>query len=164
MTSVNAFTAAEFTLRATRRMSAACGSVAAAMTALAPPAPDHVTSPGAIVAWHWDAGRLVLPATPDGTAFWPPSLACPGTGEMPLWTVASGLGTVYATTALHVRDSEPRNVAIVQLDEGPMLMTRIEGIPGDAVPIGLRVAARFSAPDETGARLPVFASADDTKP
>ncbi len=37
------------------------------------------------------------------------------------------------------------------------MMSRVEGPPGDAVPIGLRVVARFTDPDpETGERLPVF--------
>ncbi len=37
------------------------------------------------------------------------------------------------------------------------MMSRVEGLPGDAVPIGLRVRVRFTDPDpETGDRLPVF--------
>ncbi len=36
-------------------------------------------------------------------------------------------------------------------------MSRVEGVTGDAVPIGLRVRVRFTDADpETGARLPVF--------
>ena len=130
------------------------------MSEPAPPAPAELTSPGAIVAWHWNAGRLVLPATPDGTPFWPPSLTCPGTADPPQWVLACGRGEVYATTTLHTRDSEPRNIAIIQLDEGPCLMSSVEGVPGDTVAIGLHVVARFSDPAEDGTRVPLFDPAE----
>ncbi len=71
------------------------------------------TSPAAIVAAAWRDGRLAFPAAPDGTPVWPPRIAdVPGTGEPVVWRESAGRGTVYATTALHARDAEPRNVAL----------------------------------------------------
>ena len=121
-----------------------------------PDAIDEPRSPAAIYAAHCREGRLAYPAAPDGTPVWPPSLVVPGTGEPVQWLLSEGRGTVYSTTALRARDSEPRNVAIVELDECYRMMARVDGLPADAVEIGARVRVRFGAPDETGARLPFF--------
>lgn len=118
---------------------------------------SDLVSPAAIVQAAWRAGRLVYPRTADGVPVWPPRIAAPGTGGPLTWHDSAGLGTVYATTALHARDAPPRNVALIELDEGFRMMSRVEGVPGDAVPIGLRVRVRFTDADpETGDRLPVF--------
>jgi len=123
---------------------------------------SDLLSPAAIVAAAWHEGRLAYPVGPDGTAIWPPRIAAPGTGEPLTWRDSAGLGTVYATTALHARDAPARNVALIDLDEGFRIMSRVEGLPGDAVPIGLRVRVRFTDADpETGERLPVFEPAQD---
>lgn len=118
-------------------------------------------SPAAIVAAAWREGRLAYPVAPDGRPVWPPRLAEPGTGAPLQWRDSAGFGTVYATTALHARDAEPRNVALIDLDEGFRVMSRVEGLPGDTVPIGLRVRVRFTEPGpETGERIPVFEPLD----
>lgn len=114
-------------------------------------------SPAAIVAAAWREGRLAYPCTAEGTPLWPPRTAAPGTGGPLSWRDSDGLGAVYATTALHARDQPPRNVALIELDEGFRMMSRVEELPGDAVPIGLRVRVRFTDADpETGERLPLF--------
>jgi uncharacterized OB-fold protein len=70
-----------------------------------------------------------------------PRVAEPGNGQSDLeWVEASGLGTVYSITVNRTRTGD-YNVALVELDEGPRLMTRIEGI--ETVPIGTRVKARI---------------------
>lgn len=118
-------------------------------------------SPAAIVQAAWREGRLAFPCTAEGTPVWPPRIAAPGTGAPLTWRDSAGLGTVYATTALHARDTPARNLALIDLDEGFRMMSRVEGPPGDAVPIGLRVEVRFTAADpETGDRLPVFVPRD----
>lgn len=119
-------------------------------------------SPAAFVEAAWREGRLVFQCAPGGEAVWPPRIAAPGTGEPLGWAESAGLGTVYATTALHARDEPPRNVALIELDEGHRMMSRVEGLPGDEVPVGLRVRVRFTEPDpDTGARLPVFEPAGE---
>lgn len=120
------------------------------------------TSPVAISDAAWRDGRLAYPCTADGTPVWPPRIAEPGSGAPLTWRDSAGLGTVYATTALHARDAPPRNVALIELDEGFRVMSRVEELPGDAVPIGLRVRVLFTEADpETGERLPVFVPADE---
>lgn len=81
-----------------------------------------------------------------GRYFFYPRVMEPGTGSTDLeWTPAGGGGTVYSTTV--VRPSPPAesyNVVLVDLDEGPRLMSRVEGVPPDAVKIGMRVHARIA--------------------
>src|SRR3954468_15586886 len=45
-----------------------------------------------------------------------PRVLCPFCGSASLlWETSSGRGTVYATTAVHRREAEPYNVALVDL-------------------------------------------------
>jgi uncharacterized OB-fold protein len=71
-----------------------------------------------------------------------PRIAAPGTGTDDLeWIEASGLGTIYSITVNRTRQGS-YNIALVQLDEGPRLMSRIEGM--ETAPIGTRVKARIA--------------------
>lgn len=81
-----------------------------------------------------------------------PRVAVPGTGEQDLdWVEASGRATVYAITVNRARDAT-YNLALVDLSEGPRMMTRIEGV--ETVPIGTAVKARIITED--GFPLVVF--------
>ena len=74
-----------------------------------------------------------------------PRVAVPGSGETDLeWVPASGDGTIYAITINRTREGG-YNIALVDLEEGPRLMTRIEGV--DTVAIGTRVKARITPID-----------------
>lgn len=75
-----------------------------------------------------------------------PRVAEPRTGATDLeWVPASGEGTVYATTVIRQRDpAQHYNVALIDLAEGPRMMSRVEGIAPDAVRIGMRVKARIA--------------------
>ncbi|QRG06769.1 OB-fold domain-containing protein [Xanthobacter dioxanivorans] len=65
-------------------------------------------------------------------------------GETDLeWVEASGNGTVYAITVNRKREGS-YNIALVDLDEGPRMVTTIVGV--ETLPIGTRVKARV----ETG--------------
>ncbi len=80
-----------------------------------------------------------------------PRLAMPGSGETDLeWVPAKGTGTVYATTVNRTREGNT-NLAIIELDEGPRMMSRVEGVPAETVKIGQRVKARIAVQD--GAEL-----------
>lgn len=69
-------------------------------------------------------------------------VAAPGSGATDLeWVEASGLGRIYSITVNRARTGS-YNVALVELDEGPRLMTRIEGV--ETAPIGTRVRARIA--------------------
>ncbi len=81
-----------------------------------------------------------------------PRVAIPGTGETDLeWVEPAGTGTVYAITVKRERAGNA-NIAIVELDEGVRMMTRIEGV--ETLPIGARVRARIT--DIDGAPAVVF--------
>ncbi len=73
----------------------------------------------------------------------------PGSGLDDLeWVEASGLATVYSTTV--VRANPPTvsyNVALIDLAEGPRLMSRVEGLAPEAVRIGMAVRARITLED-----------------
>jgi uncharacterized OB-fold protein len=76
------------------------------------------------------------------------------------WVDASGLGTVFSFTVIRqnysrpFRDWIPYVVALVDLDEGPRLMTNIVGCDPYDVEIGMRVVARFEeVSDEAGIAL-----------
>lgn len=89
-------------------------------------------------------GRFMLQRSRStgGHVFYP-RIAEPGTGADDLeWVEASGAGTVHAVTV--VRKKEPAdsyNVVLVELAEGPRLMSRVDGLPVDDVKIGMAVRA-----------------------
>jgi len=107
---------------------------------------------------HLDEGRFMIQRSRNsGRAFYYPRLAEPGTGDADLeWFPASGRGTVYSTTVVRTKPpAEPYNVALVDLEEGPRVTTRVVGLPPSDVHIGLRVQAKIDQVD--GKALLVFA-------
>ncbi len=94
-------------------------------------------------------GRFLLQrGSRSGRAFFPPRLFEPGSGEPAEWFEPSGRGTVHAVTVVTPRPpEEPRAVVIVELEEGPRLMSRVDGVAPEAVSIGLAVRAHV---DRTG--------------
>ena len=98
-------------------------------------------APAAAYRRHLDNGKLGYQRCGDcaATIFYP-RVVCPACGGGALeWRESAGRGTVYATTAVHSRNSDPRNVVLVDLDEGFRMMSRVEGIPAEEVEIGARV-------------------------
>ena len=72
-----------------------------------------------------------------------PRVAVPGSGETDLeWVPASGEATLYAITVNRTREGA-YNIALVDLAEGPRLMSCIEGV--ETAPIGAQVRARIAA-------------------
>jgi uncharacterized OB-fold protein len=74
-----------------------------------------------------------------------PRVAEPLTGSTDLeWVDASGRGTVYSTTVIRQKPPAPSyNLALVDLEEGPRMMTRVEGIAPEQVKIGMPVKAKI---------------------
>ena len=99
------------------------------------------------------AGRFMIQRSAStGQYVFYPRIAAPGTGAADLeWVEASGLGRIYSITVNRARGGS-YNIALVQLDEGPRLMTRIEGV--ETAPIGTRVRARIA--ELGGERAVVF--------
>jgi uncharacterized protein len=95
---------------------------------------------------HLAEGRFMIQRSrSSGDHVFYPRVMAPGTGCEDLeWVEASGRGTVHAVTV--VRKKEPAdsyNVVLVDLDEGPRLMSRVDAIPADTVTIGMSVRARI---------------------
>ena len=93
-------------------------------------------------------GRFMIQRSPStGEWVFHPRMVAPRSGATDLeWAEPSGLGTVYATTVKRTKPPAPDiNIAIVELDEGPRMMTHVQGIPADEVAIGIRVRARIVA-------------------
>lgn len=65
------------------------------------------------------------------------------------WVRASGNATVYSYTVTHqnqapgFRETLPYILAVVQLEEGPRMMTNLIDVAPDAVTIGMAVAVVF---------------------
>jgi len=57
------------------------------------------------------------------------------------WAQPSGKGQVYATTTVRDRAGD-YNVALVDLEGGARMMSRVEGVEPDAVRVGLQLLAR----------------------
>jgi uncharacterized OB-fold protein len=70
--------------------------------------------------------------------------------------VSKGLGTVYSTTAIHYKGEPPLNVAMIDLDEGFRMMSRVEDIDAMQVTIGMRVKFRVHPGNDKQAPCPVF--------
>jgi uncharacterized OB-fold protein len=81
------------------------------------------------------------------------------------WEKAAGTGQVISWVVYHTayhdafRDRLPYNVAIVELDEGPRLITNILA-PHDSIAAGMRV--RLEVQSDFGVDLPRFAPAGAT--
>lgn len=72
------------------------------------------------------------------------------------WVAPSGGGTVYTTSVVRQRPDQGgvRNVALIDLDEGVRMMSRVDGVAPEAVSIGLRVKAKLV--DQDGQTVVVF--------
>ncbi len=96
---------------------------------------------------HLEAGRfMLLRSRSSGRCMYYPRVAEPGTGATDLeWVEASAHGTVYSTTAVQQKPpKESYNVALIDLAEGPRMMSRVEGAPAENVEIGMKVKARIA--------------------
>jgi uncharacterized protein len=127
------------------------------------------------------AGRPVPRPTPESAAFWdglraghlriqrcrscgraylPPQPSCPACASTDVGVeVARGLGTVVSAVVSHLPApgfEPPFVLAVVELAEGPRLLTNIVGGPADldAVPPDLPVVVSFETFD--GTTLPLF--------
>lgn len=110
---------------------------------------------------HWrqalSEGRFLLQRSPvDGRHFFPPRVMAPSPGGDALdWIEASGRGVVHSVTVIGPKPpAEPYNVVLVDLAEGPRMMSRVEGLPAAAVTIGMPVRARIA--EEEGVPVVVF--------
>jgi len=93
---------------------------------------------------HLAEGRFMIQRSPStgGHVFYPRIME-PGTGADDLeWVEASGQGVVHAVTVVRKKDpADSYNIVLVDLAEGPRLMSRVDGVGVDDVTIGMPVRA-----------------------
>ena len=124
------------------------------------------SSPLGVYIEHCKKGELAYQVcTDDGTPVFFPRAVAPRTGSTHLeWRVSKGLGTVYSTTVVHAaKDQPPHNVALIDVDEGFRLMSRVEDIDPMQVRIGMRVRVRMNPGDDKQAPYPVFVPTEGAK-
>jgi uncharacterized OB-fold protein len=76
-----------------------------------------------------------------------PRVLCPHCGAGRLdWVLASGRGSVYSSTVIRRKpeDGGDYNVALVDLEEGVRMMSRVAGVSPSDVKIGMKVRARIA--------------------
>ncbi len=127
------------------------------------PAPEAETQP------FWDAARdrrlLIKRCADCGEAHFYPRPFCPRCwGEQVTWEEASGTATLYTYSTVHVNDLPPFPervpyvAAIVELAEGPRMMTNVVDCEPDRVEVGMSLQVTYRDLDEEFT-IPVFAPA-----
>ena len=117
------------------------------------PSPDFETLP------FWDACRegrfLVKHCNSCGRDHFYPRPFCPKCwSDDVAWKEASGRATLYTYSVVHQNDLPPFNerapyvAAVVELEEGPRVMTNIEGIPFEQLRVGMPVVVDFKPLNE----------------
>ena len=96
-------------------------------------------SPNSIYMDYCQKDQLAFQRSLSGKAVFYPRIVEPKTGEVLRWELSQGLGTVYSTTVIYSRDEQAYNLALIDVDEGYRMMSRVEGINPGHVRIGMRV-------------------------
>jgi uncharacterized protein len=115
----------------------------------------------------WDGcreGVLTLQRCgPCAAAYFPPSPYCPRClSDDVEWQVTSGRGRLHTYVIAHrpapgYEDEVPYAIAIVELDEGPRLMSNIVGIPNTPEHLVLDMELRVAFESRgDGMQIPVF--------
>lgn len=121
---------------------------------------SEATQPGPDAAYlaALQAGEFQLQSCGGcGEFTYPPKLLCPLCGSRDMaFQPLSGRGTLHAFTVIP-RSAEkggPYNVALVDLAEGPRMMSRVEGCAPDDLAIGMALTVRIDL--GPSGPLPVF--------
>lgn len=116
------------------------------------PLPDAISRP------YWQAaavGRLLIQeCTSCRHRQWYPRAMCTKCGSDVDWLETSGRGEIHTFTVVRqmgmrpFRDELPYVIAMVALEEGPMVYGNVTGVDPDEVRIGLPVEAWFTKVDD----------------
>ena len=127
------------------------------------PEPTPETQP------FWDGcarGELMLQRCHAcGEPYFYPRPICPACGSTDVeWFTASGQATLYSYVINHrpapgFEDEAPYAIAVVQLAEGPRMMTSLVGVPADPEVLVLDMPLRVAFEQRGDISLPVFAPA-----
>ncbi|MFD8382943.1 Zn-ribbon domain-containing OB-fold protein [Streptomyces sp. NPDC059679] len=107
---------------------------------------------------YWDAaaqGQLLIRRCTDcGQAHHYPREFCPWCwSESVVWERASGRATLYTWSVVHRNDLPPfgarvpYTAAVVELAEGPRMMTELVGCAGPDLRVGMDLCVDFRAPE-----------------
>jgi len=84
-------------------------------------------------------GRFLFQRSAEGKAVFPPRLVAPGTGEALTWAESAGRGAVFAITEQPQKPpAASRYIALVDMDEGFRMLSRIEASSLPAIGTRLR--------------------------
>jgi uncharacterized OB-fold protein len=103
---------------------------------------------------YWDAAKrheLQMQRCPNcGYYRYPPAPRCPEClEENDEWVTLSGRGTIWSFNVYHhvfnqnFKEDIPYNAALVELEEGPRLITNIVGIPNEDLRVEMPVEVYF---------------------
>lgn len=110
---------------------------------------------------HCRKGELAYQHSKTGKALFHPRLVDPdGSAQAPEWAISAGLGRIHSVTLVHHRGEPPFALALVDLDEGFRMMSRIDSDAPDSVAIGARVRVGFRSLAADQPPLPVFTVVD----
>jgi hypothetical protein len=93
---------------------------------------------------------------------YPASQVCPDClGSEAQWQAMSGRGNVFSFVVFHRayhpawEGKVPYNVALIELDEGPIVLSNVVGVDNAKLAVGLPVVVAFEAVDDE-LSIPVF--------
>ncbi|HEU5302474.1 MAG TPA: Zn-ribbon domain-containing OB-fold protein [Acidimicrobiia bacterium] len=118
-------------------------------------------NPDAVNGAYWQAaadGRLLVQECPTcGHRQWYPRALCTNCAGTPEWLECSGRGTVHTFTVIRqfgmkaFRDELPYVIAMIELEEGPLVFGNVTDCDVDDVAIGMPVEVWFTkAADDIG--------------
>jgi uncharacterized protein len=138
-----------------------------------PGKPKPVPEPTPETQPFWDGcarGELLLERCNDcGTPYFYPRPICPECGSTNVeWFKASGRGTLYSYVINHrpARGFEydgPYAIAVVQLAEGPRMMTNVVGVPNTPEELVLDMELQVTFAERGDISLPVFIPAETAR-
>lgn len=102
------------------------------------------TAPEATFRSYLAEGRfMVQRSASTGETVFPPRVMVPGNGLQDLeWVPATGLATIHSFTVVSQKPPrEDYNICLVDLQEGPRVLSRVVGLANEELAIGLAVEA-----------------------
>lgn len=136
------------------------------MTSKPVPQPTPETQP------YWDgaaAGQLwIQRCTGCAKHYFYPRMVCPHCGSAKVeWVQASGRATLYSYVINHLpapgfRDDVPYPIAVVELDEGPRMMTTVVDVEPTPEALRLDMPLEVTFEQRGDVSLPVFRPTKET--
>lgn len=120
----------------------------------------HFSGPGPVQVYQdfLNQGQFLIQQCKDcGKFVFYPRILCKYCGSIELkWVEPTGRGIVYSTSIVRQKPEKggDYNVALIELEEGPRMLSRVMDVDPDKVKIGMQVSAHITELD--GVRAVVF--------